>query len=246
MRFDILTLFPEMCDQALSHSIIGRARQQGLIAAEAHDLRAWGRGRYRQVDDAPYGGGSGMVLRVDVIDAALSALRRPGARVILMDPAGAPFDQAAARRLAQETQLIFVCGHYEGVDGRVREQLVDEALTIGDYVLTGGELPALVIVDAIARLLPGVLGNPESAVLESFSDGLLEAPVYTRPPEWQGHAVPEVLRSGHHARIEAWRADQARARTESIRPDLLAPADADPADRPADSAGNAREPSGSL
>ena len=232
MRFDILTLFPDMVAGPLGHSILARAAEQGRIEVGVHDLRTWGRGRYRQVDDAPYGGGSGMVLRVDVLDAALQAVRQPGARVLLMDPAGAPFTQATAARLSQEAHLVFVCGHYEGIDHRVREHLVDEALSIGDYVLTGGELPALVMVDAVARLLPGVLGNPDSAVIESFTDGQLEAPSYTRPAEHRGWAVPEVLRSGHHARILAWRAEQAERRTRALRPDLVSdPPQPDDADR---------------
>lgn len=223
MRFDILTLFPEMCSIPLGHSMLGRAAEQGHIEVHTHQLRDWGRGRYKQVDDAPYGGGQGMVLRVDVLDAALSAVRRPGARVLLMDPAGDRFTQRTAERLANESHLVLLCGHYEGVDGRVREHLVDEALSIGDYVLTGGELAATVVVDAVARLLPGVLGNPESAVEESFSSGLLEAPCYTRPPEHRGWTIPEVLRSGHHARIAKWREEQALARTRTVRPDLLPP-----------------------
>lgn len=221
MRFDILTLFPEMCSGPLSQSILGRAADQGLVSIHTHQLREWGRGRYRQVDDAPYGGGQGMVMRVDVIDAALQAVREPGSRVLLMDPAGSRFTQRTAERLATESHLILLCGHYEGIDARVREHLVDEALSIGDYVLTGGELAATVIVDAVARLLPGVLGNPTSAVEESFSSGLLEAPCYTRPQVYNGWEVPPVLRSGHHARVSAWRAEQARARTAAVRPDLL-------------------------
>ena len=221
MRFDILTLFPEMCSVPLGHSMLGRAAEQGLIEVHTHQLRDWGLGRYKQVDDAPYGGGQGMVLRVDVIDAALSAVRRPGARVLLMDPAGDRFTQRTAERLATESHLVVLCGHYEGVDGRVRQHLIDEALSIGDYVITGGELAATVVVDAVARLLPGVLGNPESAVEESFSSGLLEAPCYTRPPEHRGWTIPEVLRSGHHARIAQWRKEEALARTKTSRPDLL-------------------------
>jgi tRNA (guanine37-N1)-methyltransferase len=222
MRFDILTLFPDMVRGPLGQSILARAVAQDRIDVRVHDLRDWGVGRHRQVDDGPYGGGSGMVMRVDVVDQALQAVREPGARVLLMDPAGTPFNQATAQRLAEYDNLVLLCGHYEGIDGRVREQLVDEAISIGDYVLTGGELPALVVVDAVARLLPGVLGNPDSAVYESFADGLLEAPVYTRPAEWRGWEVPDVLRSGHHGRIAEWRAQKARALTERVRPDLLA------------------------
>ena len=228
MRFDILTLFPDMLAGPLGHSILGRAIAEERVSVGLHDLRQWGLGRYRQVDDAPYGGGSGMVLRVDVVGAAIRALRTEGSRVLLMDPTGAPFRQATAQRLSAEEHVVLVCGHYEGVDARVREHLVDEVVSVGDYVLTGGELPALLIVDAVSRLVPGVLGNPESAVIESFSDGKLEAPCYTRPPEWEGLSVPDVLRSGHHGRIAAWRSEQSDALTRSRRPDLLAAAEAPP------------------
>ncbi len=223
MRVDVLTLFPAWFEGPLGESILGRARASGLLEVGLHALRDWGVGKHRSVDDSPYGGGSGMVLRVDVVDAALHALRREGTRVLLMDPAGTPFRQEHARRLAGESHLVFLCGHYEGVDGRVRQHLVDEAYSIGDYVLTGGELPAMVIIDAIARLLPGVLGNPESLSTESFGDGLLEAPCYTRPPVYNGWAVPEILSSGHHGRIEAWRRVQALALTQAVRADLFDP-----------------------
>ena len=166
-----------------------------------------------------------MVMRVDVVDRGITAVRRPGSRVILMDPAGQPFRQADAHRLAEEKHLVFVCGHYEGIDARVRSHLVDEVMSVGDYVLTGGELPALVIVDAVSRLIPGVLGNPESAVTESFADGFLEAPQFTRPRSYRGWDVPEVLLSGHHARIDEWREAAARDLTEEVRPDLIAKLD---------------------
>ena len=162
-----------------------------------------------------------MVMRVDVVDASIAAVRRPDSHVLLMAPAGRVFNQAAARALAAKPHLIFVCGHYEGVDGRVASHLVDECWSVGDYVLTGGELPAMVMIDAIARLLPGVLGNPGSLSHESFNDGLLEGPAYTRPFEYRGWTVPEVLRSGHHGRIQAWRTDQSRVVTRQLRPDLL-------------------------
>jgi tRNA (guanine37-N1)-methyltransferase len=221
MRFDILTLFPEMCRPVLEGSILGRAARAGTVAFGVHDIRDHGKGRHRVVDDTPYGGGSGMVMRVDVVDAALSEVRRPESRVLLMAPAGRPFTQADAVRLSRCPQLVLICGHYEGIDGRVAENLVDEVVSIGDYVLTGGELAALVVVDAVARQVPGVLGNPESLSEESFTNGLLEAPAYTRPPEYRGWVVPEVLRSGHHARIAAWRAAEGRALTERVRPELL-------------------------
>ncbi|MFT5685217.1 MAG: tRNA (guanine37-N1)-methyltransferase [Myxococcota bacterium] len=221
MRFDILTLHPEMCQGPMGLSILGRAREAALIEIGIKDIRDHGQGRHRTVDDTPYGGGSGMVMRVDVVDAAIESVRQPGSHVVLMDAAGAPFDQAAARRLAAHPHLILVCGHYEGIDGRVREHLVDEALCIGDYVLTGGELPAMVVVDAVARMIPGVLGNPESAIEESFSSGRLEYPPFTRPREYRDWSVPDVLLSGHHSNIEKWRAEMGRQLTREVRPDLL-------------------------
>ncbi len=221
MRFDILTLHPELCASPLEHSILGRAREKGLIQVGLHDIREHGRGNYRQCDDEPYGGGSGMVLRVDVLDAAIGALRQPDSHVVLLDAAGAPFRQDTAQRFTALPHLVLVCGHYEGVDHRVQQHLVDEVVSVGDFVLTGGELPALLIVDAVARLLPDVLGCAHSKVEESFQDGLLEYPQYTRPREHRGWGVPEVLVSGHHARIEAWRREQARFRTLELRPDLL-------------------------
>ena len=220
MQFDILTLHPQMCDGPLQCSIIGRAQAEGHIVVNVHDLRDWAEGKHKQVDDTPFGGGAGMVMRVDVVDRGLQAVAKSGAHVVLMDPAGKPFTQADARRLSEVPQLVLVCGHYEGIDARVRDHLVDEVFSIGDFVLTGGELPAMVITDAVARLLPGVLGNEESVVTESFSDGLLEAPQYTRPREYRGWAVPEVLLSGHHGNIDAWRSDKSRELTEEVRPDL--------------------------
>lgn len=227
MRFDLLTLHPAMCEGPLATSILGRAREVGILDIKVHNLREWGVGRHRTCDDTPYGGGSGMVMRVDVVEAGIEAVRGPGARVLLMDPAGERFTQATAARLARCEQLVIVCGHYEGVDARVREHLVDETLSVGDYVLTGGELPALIVVEAVGRLVPGVLGNPGSAVHESFSEGLLEAPQYTRPRVWRDHEVPEILLSGHHARIEAWRRDQGLLLTRAVRPDLLPPEEPD-------------------
>lgn len=224
MDFDILTLHPEMCVGPLDHSIIGRARAAGLVDVAVHDIRDHGHGRHRTVDDAPFGGGSGMVLRVDVVAAAIDSVRRAESHVVLLDPAGARFAQTDAARLASHPHLVLVCGHYEGIDARVREHLVDEALSIGDFVLTGGELAAMCIVDAVSRLLPGVLGNPESAATESFSDPaapLLEAPQFTRPRSFRGWDVPDVLLSGHHAAIDAWREQQAVALTTDVRPDLL-------------------------
>lgn len=221
MRIDLLTLHPAMCETPLQTSMLGRGVEAGLLDLRVHDLRQWGVGKHRSCDDTPYGGGSGMVMRVDVVDAGIGALRGPDSRVLLMDPVGQRFTQAHAERLATLPHLIFVCGHYEGIDARVREHLVDEVFSIGDYVLTGGELPAMVIADAVARLVPGVLGNPDSARTESFSAGLLEAPQYTRPREHRGWEVPEVLLSGHHAQIDAWRRERALALTAANRPDLL-------------------------
>jgi tRNA (guanine37-N1)-methyltransferase len=221
VKFDILTLFPDMVAGPLSHSILGRAREAGLFELGIHDIRAHGIGRHKVVDDTPYGGGSGMVMRVDVVDAAIAAVRRPDSRVILFEPSGDRFDQAHAQRLAALPHLVLVCGHYEGVDARVREHLVDEVVSIGDFVLTGGEYAAMIVVDAVARLLPGVLGNAESATDESFSSGLLEYPHYTRPREYRGWEVPDILLSGHHGNVDKWRREQARIRTEAVRPDLL-------------------------
>lgn len=227
MRFDILSLHPDMCTGPLETSILGRAREQGLIDVQVHDLRDWAEGKHRQADDTPYGGGAGMVMRVDVVDRGIQALRGPDAIVLLMDPAGRPFTQADAQRLSGASQLVLVCGHYEGIDARVRDHLVDEVFSVGDFVLTGGELPAMVVTDAVARLLPGVLGNAESSQTESFSDGLLESPQYTRPREYRDWSVPEVLFSGHHAKIKDWRAEAARSLTEAVRPDLIAKLDKD-------------------
>ena len=221
VRFDVLTLHPGLCEGPLDHSVLARARQRGVIQVDIHDMRRWAQGKHRQADDTPYGGGSGMVLRVDVVDRAIQAVRAEGGRVVLMDATGLPFDHGVARRLAQERQLVLVCGHYEGVDERVRQHLIDEALSVGDFVLTGGELPALMVIDAVARLVPGVLGNPDSLRDESFSIGGLEYPHFTRPREYRGWQVPEVLLSGHHARIQQWRAIQAERRTRRWRPDLL-------------------------
>lgn len=221
MRFDLLTLHPDLCHGPLDGSILGRARQAGIIELGIHDIREHGVGKHRVVDDTPYGGGSGMVMRVDVVDAAIQAVRSDASRVLLMEPSGRPFRQADAQRLSKEQHLVLVCGHYEGIDARVRQHLVDEVYSIGDFVLTGGELAAMAIVDATARLVPGVLGNPDSIVHESFSDGLLEGPHYTRPQSYRGWEVPEILLSGHHANIEAWRKERGLDRTRALRPDLL-------------------------
>ena len=220
MRFDVLTLHPAMVEGPASCSILGRARAAGHIDLRVHDIRDHAGDRYRSVDDGPYGGGAGMVLRVDVVAAALEAVRTPHARVLLTSPAGSPLRQRDLHRWTSERQLVIVTGHYEGIDARI-ERLVDEEVSLGDFVLTGGEIAALAIVDGVARLLPGVLGNDASARDESFSAGLLEHPHYTRPRSWNGHEVPDVLLSGHHARISAWRHERSVERTRARRPDLF-------------------------
>ena len=221
MKIDVLTLFPGMFAGPLDESIIKRARQKGLLDLNIHDLRTWTHDRHRTVDDRPFGGGPGMLLKPEPLFEAIEALSREKTRVILLSPAGRKFEQSIARELAKEEDLLFVTGHYEGVDERVREVLVDDELSIGDYVLTNGALPAMVVVDAVTRLLPGVLGDDESSHDESFSAGLLEYPQYTRPAEFRGMKVPDMLLSGNHAEIEKWRREQARQRTQSRRPDLL-------------------------
>ena len=223
MLVDVITLFPEVVTVPLSASIMGRAQEKGVLQLRTHDVREHGRGKYRQVDDEPYGGGPGMVMRPEPIFATLEPLRTEKSRVIFMSPQGKRFDQKDAMRLSKEEHLIFLCGHYEGVDQRIVDTCVDEELSIGDYVLTNGALAAAVIVDAIVRLLPGVLGDDQSAVQESFGEsGLLDHPHYTRPAEWQGMKVPEVLTSGDHAKVAKWRAAQALERTRKNRPDLIA------------------------
>jgi tRNA (guanine37-N1)-methyltransferase len=222
MRVDVITLFPEVVTVPLGASIVGRAQERGVLSLAVHDLRAQGIGKYRQVDDEPYGGGPGMVLRPEPIAAMLQPLRTKESRVVLMTPQGKRFEQADAVRLSKEPHLIFLSGHYEGVDQRIVDTCVDEELSIGDYVLTNGAIAAAVVIDAIARLLPGVLGDDESAVQESFgASGLLDHPHYTRPAEWNGLKVPDILLSGDHAKIARWRAAQALERTRKNRPDLV-------------------------
>ncbi|RYD24453.1 MAG: tRNA (guanosine(37)-N1)-methyltransferase TrmD [Verrucomicrobiaceae bacterium] len=224
MRIDILTLFPEVALAPLSDSIIQRARAAGLVEVAGHQLRDWSQDKHRRVDDTPCGGGQGMLLKPEPIFAAVEELRRPGTKVILMTPQGRPFKQAIARELASADHLLILCGHYEGVDHRVIEALVDEEISIGDYILTNGAIAAAVVCDAVIRLLPGALGDERSPVDESFSDpNLLEAPAYTRPIDFRGMTVPEVLTSGHHGKITTWKAEQALARTRANRPDLLPP-----------------------
>lgn len=222
MRIDIVTLFPEIVLAPLSDSIIQRARNAGVVDIHAHQLRDWSTDKHRRVDDSPCGGGPGMLLKPEPLFAAVAALRQPASKVVLMTPQGVPFKQALARELAAESHLLILCGHYEGVDYRVIEALVDLELSIGDYVLTNGAIAAAVVADAVIRLLPGALGNDRSPDDESFTHpNLLEAPAYTRPIEFQGRLVPDVLISGHHGHIGQWKRDQAIRRTRANRPDLL-------------------------
>jgi len=221
LQIDILTLFPAMLDGPLAGSIPARIQEQGLASIRVHDLREWGLGRHRSVDDTPYGGGAGMILRPEPVADALDTLRRPDSTAILLDPVGEVFRQDRAADLAGRSHLIFLCPRYEGVDERIRT-LVDLELSIGDYVLTGGELAAMVVVDAVARRLPGVLGNADSPLDESFEAGLLEHPQYTRPAVFREAPVPEALLSGNHERIRRWRRLQSLLRTRERRPDLFA------------------------
>jgi tRNA (guanine37-N1)-methyltransferase len=221
MKIDVLTLFPAMFAGPLDESIVKRAREAKLLDLKIHNLRDWTHDRHKTVDDKPFGGGPGMLLKVEPLFEAVESLQREKTKVILLSPSGRKFSQEIARELAQQEDLLLVCGSYEGFDERVREALADDELSIGDYVLTNGALPAMVVIDAVARLLPGVLGDDESSRDESFSHGLLEYPQYTRPAEFRGMKVPEVLLSGNHAGIEKWRREQAKLRTEKQRPDLL-------------------------
>ncbi len=220
MRFEVLTIFPDMFPGPLAHGVTGRALQNGRITLVVHDLRDYTHDRHRQVDDVPYGGGAGMVLKPEPIFEAVRARQGKGP-VILLSPQGEVFTQTVANDLAVQDDLYLVCGRYEGVDERVAEFLVDRELSIGDFILTGGELAAMVVIDAVSRLRTGVLGAEASPVDESFVDGLLEYPHYTRPPVFEGHAVPEILLSGHHAEIDKWRREQARQRTRRRRPDMM-------------------------
>jgi tRNA (guanine37-N1)-methyltransferase len=225
-RIDVLTLFPQLVEQFFETSLIGQARSSGLLALAAYDLRDWTADRHRTVDDAPYGGGPGMLMKPEPLVAAIEALAGPKgpdrvSRVILLSPQGKLLTQVGLERLAEAPGLLLVCGRYEGVDQRVVDLAVDEELSMGDYVLCGGEIPAMAVVEGVARLVPGVLGNPESARQESFGGGILEGPQYTRPPEFRGLSVPPVLLSGDHAAIERFRSEQARELTRQRRPELL-------------------------
>jgi tRNA (guanine37-N1)-methyltransferase len=228
MKIDIVTLFPEICRAPLTESIMKRAQKNGIVDLHIHNLRDWTMDKHHVADDAPFGGGQGMVMKPEPIFAAVEKLRNQTSdikdqtsKVVLMSPAGYRFDQEMAAQLSGESHLIIICGHYEGVDHRVIDHLVDHEICIGDYVLTNGAIAAVVLVDAVVRLLPGVLGHEQSALDDSFSRGLLEAPQYTRPAEFRSWKVPDVLLSGNHAEIERWRREQAIKRTRENRPDLL-------------------------
>jgi len=223
MKFDILTLFPAMFDGPLTESILKRAAENGLIDIALHNIRDWALDKHATADDAPYGGGAGMVMKVEPIAGAIEAVKEksPNSKVILTTPCGRPFNHAVAEELSREEGLIIICGRYEGVDERVRTLFVDHEISLGDFVLTGGEIAAMVLVDAVARLVPGVLGCDASAQYDSFADGLLEYPQYTRPPEFRGERVPDILLSGNHAEIAKWRRKQSLMRTLATRPELL-------------------------
>ena len=221
MKVDVLTLFPAMFVGPLDESIIKRARAAGLLDLRIHNLRDYAHDRHKTVDDRPFGGGPGMLLKPEPIFEAVEALAREQTRGVLLSPAGRPFNQAIAREMASMEDLLLITGHYEGFDERIRQELADDELSIGDYVLTNGALPAMVVIDTVARLLPGVLGDDQSSHEESFSAGILEYPQYTRPAEFRSLKVPEVLLSGNHAEIARWRAEQSRSLTEERRPDLL-------------------------
>jgi len=236
VKIDILTLFPDICRAPLGESIMKRAQENGIVDLQIHNLRDWTTDKHHVVDDAPFGGGQGMVMKPEPIFAAIEDLKgsnqktadaqrsrveEQGSKIVLMSPAGRRLDQKMARELSRESRLIILCGHYEGVDHRVIEHLTDLEISIGDYVLTNGAIAAVVLVDAVVRLLPGALGHEQSAVDDSFNHGLLEAPQYTRPAEFRGWKVPQVLLSGNHAEIAKWRNEQARKRTHKNRPDLV-------------------------
>lgn len=227
MRIDLLTVLPEMFESPLGCSIIKRAQNKGLVDIHVHNLRDYTTNRHRKVDDYPFGGEAGMVMQVEPIDRAITALKaeRDYDEVIFTSPDGETFDQPMANSMSLLENIIILCGHYKGVDYRVREHLITREISIGDYVLTGGELPALVITDAIVRLIPGAIGDEQSALSDSFQDNLLAPPVYSRPADYNGWRVPDILLSGHQARIDQWRYDQAMERTLRLRPDLLDPAD---------------------
>ena len=222
VRIDILTVVPELLESPLKHSIIGRAQQAGYLELEVHNIRDYSTNKWRRVDDYPFGGEAGMILQIEPIDRAISDLKSQRAydEVIYTSPDGETFDQGIANELSLRENLIILCGHYKGIDHRIREHLITREISVGDYVLTGGELPAAIMTDAIGRLLPGVIGDAESALSDTFQDDLLAPPIYTRPAEYKGWCVPEILLSGHAAKIEEWKMNEATERTKRLRPDL--------------------------
>ncbi|QYM80164.1 tRNA (guanosine(37)-N1)-methyltransferase TrmD [Horticoccus luteus] len=221
LHIDVLTLFPRMLDGILAESILGKGIEAGLLSVKVHDLRAWSTDKHRTADDRPFGGGAGMVMKPEPVFAAMEQLQTPGCRRIYLTPDGTPLSPKIAEALSQETHLIFLSGHYEGIDQRIRDHVIDQELSIGDYVLTNGTLPAAVTIDALARFIPGVLGEEKSLTHESFTSKLLDFPQYTRPAEYRGMSVPEVLLSGNHAEIEKWRHARQVEKTRQVRPDLL-------------------------
>ncbi|MBF0483736.1 MAG: tRNA (guanosine(37)-N1)-methyltransferase TrmD [Candidatus Omnitrophica bacterium] len=222
MRIDIITIFPKMFDPIVNESILKRAQEKGLVEIRVHDLRDYTEEKHRKVDDRPFGGGPGMVLTPQpIVDAVKKIKGRRKCKVLLTCPGGKTFKQSQAKHLSNEKNLVIICGHYEGIDERVKDLVVDECVSIGDYVLTGGEIPAMVMVDAVVRLIPGVLGKEESLEAESFEQGLLEYPQYTRPANFRGKTIPDVLLSGNHEAIKKWRHQQAVAKTKKIRPDII-------------------------
>jgi len=221
LKIDVLTLFPRMLDGFLAESILGKAIEAKLFAVSVHDLRAWCLDKHRTADDRPFGGGAGMVLKPEPVVAAVEQLQTPGCRRIYLTPDGVPFSEQIARDLAVQSHLVFLSGHYEGIDQRIRDTVIDQEISIGDYVLTNGTLPAAVVIDALARFIPGVLGDENSLTHESFTGRLLDFPQYTRPAEFRGQSVPKVLLSGNHAEIENWRHGKRVEKTRLVRPDLL-------------------------
>jgi len=220
-RIDVLTLFPRMLDGFLAESILGKGLEKDLLSVSVHDLRAWTTDKHRTADDRPFGGGAGMVMKPEPVVAAIEQLQSPGCKRIYLTPDGVPFTSAIASELAKETHLLLLSGHYEGIDQRIRDTVIDREISIGDYVLTNGTLAAAVVIDALCRFIPGVLGEEKSLTHESFTGKLLDFPQYTRPAEFRGMSVPEVLLSGNHAEIEKWRRDRAQEKTRQSRPDLL-------------------------
>lgn len=221
LHVDVLTLFPRMLEGFLAESILGKGIESGLLSVKVHDVRDWATSKHKNADDRPFGGGAGMVMKPEPVFAAIEQLQTPGCRRIYLTPDGTPYSEKLARELAQETHLVLLSGHYEGIDQRIRDKVIDQEISIGDYVLTNGTLPAAVIIDALARFIPGVLGEEKSLTHESFTGKLLDFPQYTRPAEFRGMPVPEVLLSGDHAKIEQWRNARRIEKTRQVRPDLL-------------------------